>query len=162
MRSCNLKDILVFKIIFIFFLLIIDFSSKKIIFDLINLNNFIPVVFFMDIAHIHNFGVSFGLFAGIIPSIYLVIIGIAVTSLVFYLYIQSKKKLEKWGYILIIAGALSNILDRFINGYVIDFIYIHYKEFYWPAFNFADIYISIGISLLILNLFKNLLIKNDT
>ena len=162
MRSCNLKDILVFKIIFIFFLLIIDFSSKKIIFDLINLNNFIPVVFFMDIAHIHNFGVSFGLFAGIIPSIYLVIIGIAVTSLVFYLYIQSKKKLEKWGFILIIAGALSNILDRFINGYVIDFIYIHYKEFYWPAFNFADIYISIGISLLILNLFKNLLIKNDT
>jgi signal peptidase II len=116
----------------------------------------------MDIAHIHNFGVSFGLFAGIIPSIYLVIIGIAVTSLVFYLYIQSKKKLEKWGFILIIAGALSNILDRFINGYVIDFIYIHYKEFYWPAFNFADIYISIGISLLILNLFKNLLIKNDT
>ena len=120
------------------------------------------MVFFMDIAHIHNFGVSFGLFAGIIPSIYLVIIGIAVTSLVFYLYIQSKKKLEKWGFILIIAGALSNILDRFINGYVIDFIYIHYKEFYWPAFNFADIYISIGISLLILNLFKNLLIKNDT
>ena len=162
MRSCNLKDILVFKIIFIFFLLIIDFSSKKIIFDLINLNNFIPVVFFMDIAHIHNFGVSFGLFAGIIPSIYLVIIGIAVTSLVFYLYIQSKKKLEKWGFILIIAGALSTILDRFINGYVIDFIYIHYKDFYWPAFNFADIYISIGISLLILNLFKNLLIKNDT
>ena len=116
----------------------------------------------MDIAHIHNFGVSFGLFAGIISSTYLVIIGIAVTSLVFYLYIQSKKKLEKWGFILIIAGALANILDRFINGYVIDFIYIHYKQFYWPAFNFADIYISIGISILILNLFKNLLIKNDT
>ena len=66
--------------------------------------------------------------------------------------------LEKWALFIIISGALSNIIDRIINGYVIDFIYIHISNFYWPAFNFADIYISIGILMVIINIinkFKN-------
>ena len=49
---------------------------------------------------------------------------------------------------------VSNILDRLIHGYVIDFISIHYNKFYWPAFNLADIYITIGILMIIFNIFK--------
>ena len=64
--------------------------------------------------------------------------------------------MEKWGLTVIIAGALSNIADRTLNGYVIDFIYLHYKDFYWPAFNFADIYISVGICMIVLHLLKDL------
>ena len=56
---------------------------------------------------------------------------------------------------MIIAGAVSNIFDRMINGYVIDFVYLHYKEFYWPAFNFADIYISIGICIFLYQVLKD-------
>ena len=62
--------------------------------------------------------------------------------------------MEKIGLLIIIAGALSNIFDRAMNGYVIDFIYLHYKDFYWPAFNFADIYISIGVFIVVLQLIK--------
>ena len=71
---------------------------------------------------------------------------------------NSKDLLEKWGLFIIISGAISNIIDRIINGYVIDFIYLHISNFYWPAFNFADIYISIGILMVIINIinkFKN-------
>ncbi len=73
--------------------------------------------------------------------------------------INSKSIIEKWGLILIVSGAISNTIDRAINNYVLDFIYMHYKEFYWPAFNFADIYITIGFLVIfyqiIINIKKN-------
>ena len=67
--------------------------------------------------------------------------------------IFSNKILEKLAYFVIIIGALSNITDRAINSYVVDFISIHYKNYYWPAFNLADIYITIGIIMLIMSFF---------
>ena len=70
--------------------------------------------------------------------------------------IKSKNIIEKWALTMIIAGAVSNIFDRMINGYVIDFLYLHYKEMYWPAFNFADIYISIGICIFLYQVLKDM------
>ena len=72
------------------------------------------------------------------------------------MYLKSKSLCEKWGYIFILAGAFGNILDRGINGFVIDFIYLHYQDFYWPAFNFADIYISIGALMIVFQIFNDL------
>ena len=66
--------------------------------------------------------------------------------------LNSSDIIEKLGLLIIISGAISNIIDRSINGYVIDFIYIHYNIFSWPAFNFADIYITIGIIMIIINM----------
>ena len=68
--------------------------------------------------------------------------------------LKASSKVEKWGLTLIIAGAFSNIFDRAINNYVLDFIYLHYKDFYWPAFNFADIYITIGILMILYQILK--------
>ena len=67
--------------------------------------------------------------------------------------ITSNKNFEKLSYFFIIIGAMSNILDRFMNSYVVDFISLHYKNFYWPAFNLADIYITIGIIMLLVSIF---------
>ena len=75
---------------------------------------------------------------------------------IFYMLMKSTNNMEKWGLTAIIAGALSNISDRTLNGYVIDFISLHYKDFYWPAFNFADIYISVGICVIVLHLLRDL------
>ena len=145
-----------FKILSIFFLIICDIISKQWIFYSIDLNNFVSLTFFLDLAHIHNFGISFGLFSGLVPSWFLIFIGIFVTGIIFYMMKQAKNKIEKIGLLIIIAGALSNIFDRAMNGYVIDFIYLHYRGFYWPAFNFADIYISIGVFIVVLHLLKDL------
>ena len=83
-----------------------------------------------------------------------ILIGLIVTLLIYFIYIQSSEKLEKWGLIMIISGALSNILDRILNNYVLDFISLHYNDFYWPAFNFADIYITIGVLIIIYQIVK--------
>ena len=136
--------------------MIIDLISKQIIYYSINLNSFLAVTSFLDIVHIHNFGISFGLFSGTFSPWIFILVGIIVTGVILYMLMKSTNHMEKWGLTAIIAGALSNIADRTLNGYVIDFIYFHYKDFFWPAFNFADIYISAGICLIVLHLLRDL------
>ena len=145
------------KILIFLLLVLFDILSKYIVFNYIDLYQFIKITYFFDITHIHNFGVSFGLFAGTIPALVLVIISLFVTAFVLYLYINSSEFLERWGLFIIICGAIGNIVDRFINGYVIDFLYLHINQYYWPAFNFADIYISIGIIMIIVNMVKKII-----
>ena len=142
---------------FIFFVLVgFDLLSKKIVFDSIDLHTFIPLTCFLDLTHIHNFGVSFGLFSGLISPWLLIILGLLVVGFIFYLMKSASDMFEEWSLLIIISGALSNIIDRIFNGYVIDFIYFHYKDFFWPAFNFADIYITIGIIMIVINILRKI------
>ena len=142
------------KIIILLILVSIDLISKYVVFNYIDLYQFIKITYFFDITHIHNFGVSFGLFSGTIPTIILIVIALLVTIFVIYLYLNSNNIIERWGLFIIICGAIANLIDRSFNGYVIDFLYFHINEFYWPAFNFADIYISVGIIMIIVNMVK--------
>ena len=151
-----LRSITLQKTIIFLFLVITDLLSKYVIFNYIDLNRFIKITPFLDITHIHNFGVSFGLFSETIPSLALIIVGIVVVFFIIYLFLNSIDILERWGLFIIICGAIANIIDRSINGYVIDYIYFHINQFYWPAFNFADIYISIGIIMIIFNMLKKI------
>jgi len=151
LRSISLQKTIIFL-----FLVITDLLSKYIVFNYIDLYRFIKITHFLDITHIHNFGVSFGLFSETIPSLVLIIFGMLVVFFIIYLFLNSNDILESWGLFIIICGAMANIIDRFINGYVIDFIYFHINQFYWPAFNFADIYISIGIIMIIINMVKKI------
>ena len=96
--------------LFIFFLLILlDYFTEKIIFNLIDLNNFISVLPFIDITHIHNYGITFGLFSGIIPTWIIVVVGIILTIIVVFWMFRISNPLEKWGFLFIITGAVSNL-----------------------------------------------------
>ena len=144
------------KLLIVLCLFILDILTKKLIFNTIDLNNFVTLTFFLDLTHIHNFGISFGLFSGMLSPWVFIFIALIVTGFIFYMMILAKNSIEKWGLIFIITGAISNIFDRLMNGYVIDFIYFHFRDFYWPAFNFADIYISIGICIILFQFLKDL------
>ena len=145
----NLKKIIIF-----FIFISLDLFSKYLVFNYIDLYKFIKITPFLDITHIHNFGISFGLFSKIIPAVFLIIIGLLVVFFLIYLLLNTQDYLEYWGLFIIICGAIANIIDRSVNGYVIDFIYFHINQFNWPAFNFADIYISVGIIMILLNMLK--------
>ena len=148
----NLRKIIIFLI-----LVSLDLFSKYLVFNYIDLYKFIQITPFFDITHIHNFGISFGLFSNTIPAVYLIIIALLVVFFIIYLLLNATDYLEYWGLFIIICGAFANIIDRFVNGYVIDFIYFHINQYYWPAFNFADIYITFGILMIlyqVLNEFK--------
>lgn len=59
------------------------------------------------------------------------------------------------GLVLVIGGAFGNIYDRLTLGYVVDFIEVHYTQYFWPAFNVADMAISTGAFFLIVDLIMN-------
>tara|TARA_B100000242_G_scaffold253359_1_gene195666 strand:+ start:1334 stop:1783 length:450 start_codon:yes stop_codon:yes gene_type:complete len=140
--------------IFVFIICVLfDLFTKFLIQNYLFLNQSIKINQFFDIVYVQNYGVSFGLFSREIPHWVLVLIALLVVILILYLMIISNKNLEKNAYFLIIAGAIGNIIDRILNSYVVDFISLHYEMFYWPAFNFADIYITIGIIMLLVSFF---------
>ena len=141
------------KLFVFIFLIFLDLVTKFIVKNSISLNQKLEINIFMDLIYVQNFGVSFGLFSGLVSHWFLIVIGLLVVILIIYLMIFSKNKFEKIAYFVIIIGAISNILDRTINKYVVDFILLHYQGYYWPAFNFADIYITIGIIMLIISFF---------
>ena len=79
-----------------------------------------------------------------------------VFSLVLVFWLRNVDKNRKplaWGLALILGGAIGNLIDRTLYGYVIDFIDFYYDYWHWPAFNIADSAISIGAGLLILDMF---------
>lgn len=73
-----------------------------------------------------------------------------------YLYAKKTDKINKILLGIIFGGGLGNWLDRIRYGAVLDFIDFHYKNYHWPAFNIADVAITVGLILFILrNAFKN-------
>ena len=141
------------KVLVFIICVLFDLFTKFLIQNNLYLNQSIKINQFFDIVYVQNYGVSFGLFSREMPHWFLIFIALLVVILILYLMIISNKNLEKNAYFLIIAGAIGNIIDRALNSYVVDFISIHYESFYWPAFNFADIYITIGIIMLLISFF---------
>jgi signal peptidase II len=104
-----------------------------------------------------NYGVSFGLFSkhtNYSNWTFLILNSFIVLYLVFLLK-KNQNKLINYSLILIISGALGNIIDRIFRGAVFDFIFFYYEDFYFPAFNLADSFISIGACLFILDYIFN-------
>ncbi|MBL6621572.1 MAG: signal peptidase II [Rickettsiales bacterium] len=146
------KSLFFKAIIFASILTIIDLYSKVAIFNYLdNLEYpFIRISNFLNIVKVYNTGISFGMFNDLAYGKYILIIIALIISifLIMWLY-KTNDKLIIFALSLIIAGAFGNIIDRAINGAVADFIDVHLGAYHWPAFNFADSYITIGAILLI-------------
>lgn len=109
-----------------------------------------------NITHVHNYGAGFS----ILQNERLILIGaplIAIAYLCFLLFGKRKKKLaEIISYVLIIAGAIGNLIDRIKLGYVVDFLDIYIFGYDFPVFNVADSFITIGCFLLLLFYLKDM------
>ena len=109
------------------------------------------VTTFLDFNLVWNSGIAFGLFS-FDQSIYYNLITsiiILVTLLIIWVALKSKG-LEKISYLMIVGGSFGNIFDRLYYSSVIDFIDINYNNFHWFIFNVADIFISLGVIILII------------
>jgi len=136
---------------FLFFIIIfLDQSTKYIIRLNLSVNSAYKILPYFDVVNIHNKGISFGLFSQNFPTwLITVVVGLVIIILIYWFFITDKI-LEKWGLIIITAGAFGNFIDRLLYNHVVDFLYFHYKSYYWPAFNIADIAITIGVVILII------------
>ncbi len=109
---------------------------------------------FFHITYVQNRGIAFGIFQGKVNFITIATVG-AIIGLIIYFYKQFKKvgKLENIGFAFIIAGAIGNIIDRIFRGFVVDMI--DFRGIWTYVFNLADVYINIGVGLILLDAIIN-------
>ena len=121
--------------------------------------NYIYINDFLNFDLTWNTGIGFGLLSFESSLIYnLITFVICLIILIIAYFTLKSNNYEKILYIFILSGALGNLYDRIFYYAVPDFIDFHYKEFHWFTFNFADIFITIGILFLII---RELFFNND-
>ena len=155
----NLKSIkkkLFFNLIFVLIVFCLDRISKIYVIEKFkrNFDNTLYESKFLNIHLIWNEGIAFGLMSFDEKSFYnaLTIIIILVSLLILYLsYIN--EGLQKYALLSIFAGSLGNIYDRLFYNAVPDFIDFHVEDFHWFIFNIADIFITVGVIIMIMTEF---------
>ena len=141
----------VLPIIAVIVLIILDQGTKFwALASLKPIHNMTLVEGFMDLTFVENRGVAFGMFSGQRWFI-LLLTGVIAVGLVWF-YVTMPKKKEYFplrvSLVLVLSGAIGNIIDRLFRGYVVDFF--EFTFFEWPVFNVADIYVVCGVILLAL------------
>ena len=155
-KQFNKKNLTCLLIITIIFL--IDRISKIKIINQVSDNN-VYINDFINFSLVWNTGVGFGLLSFNSSLIYNLITAIIGSIIIFILYLILKSLFfDKILFSLIAGGALGNFYDRISYYAVPDFIDMHYRSFHWFTFNIADIFITIGIIMLIS---KDLFLKNE-
>ena len=106
---------------------------------------------YLNINLIWNDGIAFGLFSFEKSSLYnfLTLIIIAIIFLIIFM-IAKTEGIKKYSLLMILGGAIGNVFDRLFNRSVPDFIDFHIGNFHWFIFNFADVFITIGVIFMIL------------
>ena len=146
-----------FGLTFAFFSIILDQISKYIIMDYLN-GKFETVTSFFKLVYVFNTGISFSLFSSDVSWMPIIfsLVGFVFVLLLFFWLSKSETRFQATGLGLIIGGALGNIIDRLVYGAVFDFLDFHLFEYHFPAFNVADISISLGVIIVI---FENIFIQ---
>jgi len=140
------------------FVFLLDILSKNFIQNKIIYGEQVEITSFLSLVHFQNTGAAFSFLSdqGGWQRYFLIAISLLAVLYIPWLINQYKKNiLIVIGLLLILGGAIGNLYDRISYGYVIDFIYLHIAEFYWPAFNVADSAISLGVLLFLYGSFKN-------
>ena len=140
------------------FVFLLDILSKNFIQKKIIYGEQVEITSFLSLVHFQNTGAAFSFLSdqGGWQRYFLIAISLLAVLYIPWLVNQYKKNiLIVIGLLLILGGAIGNLYDRISYGYVIDFIYLHIAEFYWPAFNVADSAISLGVLLFLYGSFKN-------
>ena len=142
------------NLLFVFFIFILDRASKKYV---IFLDSKIPnqELFsskFLNIDLIWNEGIAFGLFSFSENYFYNFLTAIIIVMIFFILIMVIKNSgLKKYCLIMVFSGAIGNLYDRIFFKAVPDFIDLHIGNWHWFVFNIADIFITLGVIMLILD-----------
>ena len=143
-------------IILTILVILVDFFSKYMVSKLMTVNETINLIDnFFRITYVKNTGAAFSIFSN--NTILVIIIsGVVIGFLLFYIYKnKGNNKLENVSYAFILGGAIGNLIDRLVYGYVIDFLDFEILSYDAPIFNLADTFIVIGVILFLINTLRS-------
>jgi signal peptidase II len=114
----------------------------------------VPVLPFLALFRTHNTGIAFSMFSDL-GSVGLIVLTLAVVGVVTWIALRTdqNQRLARFGFALIVGGAIGNLIDRVWHGYVIDYVLFHLPTWSFAIFNLADVFISVGAALVILQEF---------
>lgn len=124
--------------------LIVDQVTKSLAHAYVEQNGPLAITAFLTMTSGWNTGVAFGIAAFANPS-FLVAVGLAMSTVLAVFLVKAELGVEKIALGLAIGGALANVIDRARFGAVRDFIDLHWNDWQWPTFNFADVFIVAGL-----------------
>ncbi|CAM3843475.1 signal peptidase II [Xenorhabdus thuongxuanensis] len=137
--------------------LILDLGSKYLVLQHFTLYESIPLIPYFNLTYAQNLGAAFSFLAdkGGWQRWFFALVAVAITVVLLVMMYRSnaKQKLSNIAYALVIGGALGNLFDRLVHGFVVDFIDFYVGEWHWPTFNIADSAICIGAALIIIESF---------
>ena len=139
-------------------IVLLDQFAKLLVLRGMRLGQSIPIVRgFFDLTFVLNPGAAFSLFATLPewvrnPFFILISVGAAVLIVVYRSWCLQENRLASVSLALILGGAIGNLIDRLRYGVVVDFLDAHIYQYHWPIFNVADSAISVGVTLLLLEM----------
>ncbi|MEZ5558237.1 MAG: signal peptidase II [Pseudomonadales bacterium] len=128
-----------------------DQLSKWFVAQTLRLGEEVVVLPFFSWVRWHNPGAAFSMLsdAGGWQRWFFVVLAVSFVGFIIYELrrLPERQQALGWVYALIIGGAVGNLIDRVLHGYVVDFVLVHWQQHYFPAFNVADSALSIGAAL---------------
>lgn len=114
----------------------------------------IDILPFLALFRTHNEGIAFSMLAGL-HDFGLIAITVAVIAFVLYLWWTNApgRVFARYGFALVVGGAIGNLIDRMMLGYVVDYVLFHLPTWSFAVFNLADAFITVGAGLIILEEF---------
>ena len=134
--------------------IVLDQFTKTLILGYFQLGDSRAVTSFFNVVRVHNTGAAFSFLAGAAgwQRWFFVTLGLVATGfIVWMLRSHPAQKLFCFAVTMIMGGALGNVVDRLLHGYVVDFIQVHWRGWSFPSFNVADSAITLGAILLIVD-----------
>jgi signal peptidase II len=120
--------------------------------------NRIEILPFFNLLYVHNYGAAFSFLSDQAgwQRWFFTAIAFFVSGVLIH-WMSKLPSSEKWNniaYAMIIGGALGNVFDRLVRGYVVDYLDFFWGDYHWPAFNLADSGIVLGVAMIILDGFR--------
>lgn len=137
-----------------FIIILIDQFTKVLIVGYYHLGDSTYVTSFFNVVRVHNTGAAFSLLASASgwQRWFFTVLGlVAAGVIVWMLKSHPGQRLFSFAMACILGGAVGNVIDRLVHGYVVDFLDFHWRTMHFPAFNVADAAISVGAACLILD-----------
>ncbi len=155
MKNKSDKQFYIISAIIVIVLVILDQITKwQALTKLKPIKNTVVIKGFLDFTFVENRGAAFGILSG--RRVFFILLTVVVAIGILYSFYKLPKTKEynwlKCGLVLVLSGAIGNVIDRAVRGYVVDFLEVTFIK--WPVFNLADIYVVVGACfILFLSLF---------
>ena len=131
--------------------LLLDQATKHLALAQLTLHEPVSLTPFLNFTLVYNKGAAFGFLSSASgwQNAFFIVVALIACGVILYLLRQTRDRLLAVALMLVLGGAIGNLIDRLIYGYVIDFVDVYYQSWHWPVFNVADSAITVGAILIV-------------